>query len=161
MRPFLASIAALLFLLSSQAHAQVKTAAPAAITPPPPSAGAAVTVVELELIKLLALSQGDSRAVFGLPDKQMVTVKTGDPVPRTRAKLTQVMTDKVALEETSADGKTRQLVWMHKGQGATPGRIERFATQVAPTLVAPAPIVHITKITREAAANSTSSSRKP
>jgi hypothetical protein len=105
-----------------------------------PSAAATVAIVELELVKVLALSQSDSRAVLALPDKQMVVVKAGEPVPRTRAVLTQVMADKIVMDETSADGKSRQLVWMHKGQGATPGRIDRFATQAAPNLSAPAPV---------------------
>jgi hypothetical protein len=116
----------------------VPSAAPAAQKAAP--ASKAVSIVELDVITVLALSQADNRAVIGLPDKQMVVVKNGDPLPRTRAVLTQVLPDKLVLEEKSADGKTKQLVWMHKGQGGTPGRIERFATEAAPTVVAAAPV---------------------
>ena len=94
------------------------------------SAGAApvpvATLVELEQIKVLALSQADSRAVLVFPDKQMVTLTIGQALPRTHAVLTQVMPDKIVLEVAAA-GQARQLVWMSRGQGSGPDRIQRFS----------------------------------
>lgn len=123
-------------LLTGFAHAAAPAVPPA---PAAPAISKSVALVELDVVTVLALSQADGRAVLALPDKQMVVVKAGDPVPRTRAVLTQVLGDKVVLDEKSADGKTMQMVWMHKGQGATPGRIERFASAAAPTVTVPPP----------------------
>ena len=135
---------ALAFAVVCPAYAQLAKSAPMPVTgkiaqalviiaPVPPAP------IALDTVELLALSQADGRAVFAFPDKQMVVVTVGDPVPRTRAVLTEVMPDKVALDEAGAAGAVPQLVWMHKGQGAAAGRIERFKTKVAPVPVAPAP----------------------
>jgi len=100
MRPFFAS--SLLILISASGHAQaqaVRSTAPATIASLAPNAAATLKVIELDPIKVLSLSQGDGRAVLGVPDRQMVLFKAGDPVRRTRAVLIQDMADKVALDE--------------------------------------------------------------
>lgn len=142
-----AAFAISLLLLTGIAHAAPPTVQTA------PAVSKSVALVELDVVTVLALSQADGRAVLGLPDKQMVVVKKGDPVPRTRAVLTQVLSDKLVLDEQSADGKSRQMVWLRKGQGATPGRVERFATEAAPTLATPAPLRSVTTLKRPAAAS--------
>lgn len=132
-----------LFALTPLAHTApaIADAAPnAQKLPAPPPVSKSVSIVELDAITVLALSQADGRAVLSLPDKQMVVVKNGDPVPRSRAVLTEVLVDKLVLHEKSIDGKTRQMVWMHKGQGAAPGRIDRFATEAVPGIGAAPPL---------------------
>ena len=134
---FLAVSFVVLFNLADAGAAAVP---PTQKAPAPASAAKAVAIVELDTVTVLALSQGDNRAVLSLPDKQMVVVKSGDAVPRTRAVLKQVLGDKLVLDEKSVDGKSRQMVWMYKGQGAAPGRIERFAADAPPTVPAAPPL---------------------
>ncbi|WP_426212027.1 hypothetical protein [Massilia sp. TWP1-3-3] len=124
---------ATLVCLSGLAAAQTSrpvtaSARPANAPATPVSLHGAVTVVALEQIKLLALSQADGRAVFAMPDQQLVTVRVGDTVPRTRALLRQILPGKLILEEAGLAGAGSQMVWMHKGQGSAPARIERFGT---------------------------------
>lgn len=125
------------FILAWPTLALAQSANPAKAAP---SAAQAVSMLELEAVTVLALSQADGRAVLALPGQRMIVAKSGDPVPRTRAVLQQVMADKAVLEERSVDGKSRQMVWLHKGQAGKPGRIERFATAVAPVLQGPTPL---------------------
>jgi hypothetical protein len=147
--------------LFNLAGAPAAAAPVAAAQKAPASAAKAVALVELDTVAVLALSQGDNRAVLGLPDKQMVVVKSGDPVPRTRAVLTQVLGDKLVLDEKSVDGRRHQLVWMYKGQGATPGRIERFATDAAATVVTPAPLRAVVAVKPAPASRSAEAASKP
>lgn len=98
--------------------------------------------VELELIRVLALSQADGRAVLAFPDGIMVTAQTGEMVARTGAVLKQVLPGKLVLEQGMPAGAGKQLIWMHKAQGAKPGRVERFSSLADPTPAAPAPVSH-------------------
>jgi hypothetical protein len=102
-----------------------------------------VSAVALEKITLLALSQYDGRAVLGFPDRQMAVVKVGDKVPRSTAVVKQVLADKIILDEIVPGSEARQVVWMHKGQGGAPGRIERLMATVAPSQSLQAPRIAV------------------
>lgn len=103
-------------------------------------ASAKIVLVELEKLRLLALSQADSRAVLAFPDGTMATVQSGETIARTGAVLKEVLADKLVLEMTQQGQPGKQMVWMHKAVGVAPSRIERFSSLIAPTLAAPPPI---------------------
>ncbi len=118
-------------------------------------------VVELELIRVLALSQSDGRAVLAFPDGVMVTAQSGEAVPRTGAVLKQVLSEKLILEQVAPAGTGKQLIWMHKAQGAKPGRVERFSSLVAPTPAAPAPVSRTISLPQPGSGESAAPARKP
>lgn len=90
----------------------------------------------LEQFGLLALSPGERRAVLLKPNKQMLVLKPGDPVPGTTAVLAQVLPDKLVFDEAPAAGQAKQVVWMYKT--AAGSRLERYSA-LAPTPPVPAP----------------------
>ncbi len=118
-------------------------------------------VVELELIRVLALSQSDGRAVLAFPDGVMATAQSGEAVPRTDAILKQVLSEKLILEQAALAGAGKQLIWMHKAQGVKPGRVERFSSLVAPTPAAPAPVSRTISLPQPGSGESAAPARKP
>jgi hypothetical protein len=104
-----------------------------------PTAAPPASAVALENITLLALSQYDGRVVLGFPDRKMVVLKVGDKVPRSQATVKQVLSDKIILQEVVSGNEAKQVVWMHKGQGGAPGRVERLLAVVAPVQALQAP----------------------
>lgn len=96
-------------------------------------------LIELETVRVLALSQTDGRAVLAFPDGIMVTAQSGELIPRTGALLKQVLAEKLILEQGAPGVAGKQIIWMHKAQGAKPGRVERFSSLVEPAPAAPAP----------------------
>ncbi len=93
--------------------------------------------VELDKLRLLALSVQDKQAVLLFPDKKMLTLAPGDALPATRAVLRQILSDKIVLDEGS--GADKQLVWLYLSHGAQAGKVERFSLTKPPALYAQPP----------------------
>jgi hypothetical protein len=148
------SVCLLLFALQADA-------APALAPIAPPASAAQPSVIALEKIALLALSQYDGRAVLGFPDRQMAVLKVGDKVPHSAAVVMQVLSDKLILQEAVAGNGAKQVVWMHKGQGGQPGRIERLNAVAAPAHIVQAPLRQALEMPQADTAVPGSQQRKP
>jgi hypothetical protein len=104
---------------------------------PAASTSTSSTYLELDKLRLLALSVQDKQAVLLFPDKKMLTLAPGDALPATRAVLRQILSDKIVLDEGS--GADKQLVWLHLSHGAQAGKVERFGLTKPPALYAQPP----------------------
>jgi len=117
--------------------------ASAADTPAPATPAAAT---RLEDYHLLALSASEGVAVLRAPDRQLITLKLGATLPTARARLTQVLGDRLRFE-TADDKGVRQTAWMIRtgGPGQLPevqrvnslGPVNPLATGAAQTLKTP------------------------
>jgi len=83
-------------------------------------AQAASTQDPLDSISIMALGALDGRAVVKTADNKMHVLKLGDTLPGTKAVITQILGDKLVVEDAvDADGVARQqTVWISKGTGA-------------------------------------------
>jgi hypothetical protein len=75
----------------------------------------------LEDLTVMALSAIDGRAVIKTADGKMLVLKVNDGIPGTQAVLTQVLNDKIVVEDQvlGADKKPRkQTVWVSKAANA-------------------------------------------
>lgn len=85
----------------------------------------------LEDLSVMALGPLDGRAVIKTADGKMQVIKIGDTVPGTAAVVTQVLTDKLVVEETVTQGgqAATQTVWISKpskpGEKSTVQRLDR------------------------------------
>lgn len=90
----------------------------------------------LEELTVMALGAVDGRAVVKLADGKMQVLKTGDEIPGTKAVITQVLADRLIVEETSvgADKEARkQTVWISRP--AEPGgrsTVQRLQAEAPP-----------------------------
>jgi len=92
---------------------------------------------KLEDLTVMALGAVDGRAVLKSTDGKMQVLKTGDEIPGTQAVITQVLPDRLIVEETvvGPDKKQRkQVVWISK-PGAPGGRssVQRLEAEAPPT----------------------------
>lgn len=80
----------------------------------------ASSAASLEDVTVMALGPVDGRAVVKTPDGKMQVLKLGDTVPGTQAVVTQVLTDKLVVEETLEKGgqTSKQTVWISKPKKA-------------------------------------------
>ncbi|HVQ14301.1 MAG TPA: hypothetical protein VMS40_11955 [Vicinamibacterales bacterium] len=104
----------------------------------------------LEDLTVMALGAVDGRAVLKSTDGKMQVLKTGDEIPGTQAVITQVLPDRLIVEETvvGPDKKQRkQVVWISK-PGAPGGRssVQRLEAEAPPTPVSAAGISGAQKI---------------
>ena len=93
----------------------------------------------LEELTVMALGAVDGRAVLKSSDGKMQVLKTGDEIPGTQAVITQVLPDRLIVEDTvtGPDKKQRkQVVWISKpsapGGRSTVQRLEAEAPPTAP-----------------------------
>ena len=98
----------------------------------------------LEDLTVMALGAVDGRAVLKSTDGKMQVLKTGDEIPGTQAVITQVLPDRLIVEETvvGPDKKQRkQVVWISK-PGAPGGRssVQRLEAEAPPTPISAAGI---------------------
>lgn len=68
----------------------------------------------VENIVIVALSPLDKSAVVRLPDQGMQVLKPGDAIRGTELSLTQVLTDKLVLEESADVTGASRVIWLHK-----------------------------------------------
>lgn len=103
---------------------------------------ATLLAVNLESVSVIALGPLDGRAVVKTADGKMQVLKLGDTIPGTKAIVTQVLTDKLVVEETierQGQAPKVQTVWIMKpkkaGEKSTVQRLEREAPPTPPALV--------------------------
>ena len=91
---------------------------------------------KLENLTIMAVGPMDGRAVVNGADGKLSVLKLGDTLPGTNAKLTQVLADKLVVEETvgkKGQPPVKQTAWIFKA--SKPGaktRVQRFDTQGPP-----------------------------
>lgn len=71
----------------------------------------------LEGVALIALTPINNQAVVQFSDKKMQVLKVGDTINGTEAKMLQVLTNKIVLENNVSSGvdrKSKEKVWLHK-----------------------------------------------
>lgn len=128
------------FDVLAQTSRAVRTPAAAAVhkttSPnPPPNSHldlGGVDAITLDSIKLLALSATDGTAVLVFQTKKTTTVRVGETIPGTLAVVTQVLPDKIILDDARSATLGRQIIWMHKSNGASSSKIERFSSMAVP-----------------------------
>ena len=118
----------------------------AADVPAASAASAAAAATRLEDYRLLALSASEGVAVLRAPDRQLITLKVGAILPSARARLAQVLGDRLRFETADAQG-VRQTAWMIRAASPDlPPEVQRVssvgpprptATGTGQTLVAP------------------------
>jgi hypothetical protein len=81
-----------------------------------PMLASAASQGRLEDLTVLALGALEGRAVVKTPDGKMQVLKVGDTIANTQAVVTQVLGDKIVVEEpVTAGGQTkRQVTWISK-----------------------------------------------
>lgn len=110
----LACLCALFFggVMALGRSALAATAAPAPASAPTANAArAAARQIPLEQYHLLALSPSEGVAVLRSPDRQLVTLRVGNALPPARARLVQVLGDRLRFD-TVDDKGTRGGAWM-------------------------------------------------
>jgi hypothetical protein len=87
---------------------------------------------KLESLTVMALGSVDGRAVLKMGDGKMQVLKLGDTIPGTKAVVTQVLIDKLVVEETidkEGGASMTQTVWIFKpkkaGEKSTVQRLDR------------------------------------
>jgi hypothetical protein len=93
----------------------------------------AAHAARLEDLTVMALGAVDGRAVVKLADGKMQVLKTGDEIPGTKAVITQVLADRLIVEETTVGANKeaqKQTVWISRP--AEPGgrsTVQRLLTE--------------------------------
>lgn len=80
------------------------------------AAAAPAAATRLEDYHLLALSSSEGVAVLRAPDRRLITLKIGATLPGARARLAQVLADRLRFETVDATG-LRQTAWMIRTGG--------------------------------------------
>ena len=150
----LACVCALFFggvLAAGRPALAATTAATPASAPAATAATASARQIPLEQYHLLALSPSEGVAVLRSPDRQLVTLRVGNTLPPARARLVQVLGDRLRFD-TVDDKGARGGAWMIRSADAeqlpqvqrvsntpppAPGVAAKGATTVVP-LSAPA-----------------------
>lgn len=100
----------------------------------------------LEDLNVIALGPVDGRAVVKTTDGKMLVLKIGDSVPGTKAVVTQVLTDKLVVEETiekKDEPPVKQTVWIYKATKAgEKSQIQRLDRQGPPQAVVEKPMLN-------------------
>mgnify|MGYP001558690571 CR=1 FL=1 len=99
----------------------------------------------LEDLNVMALGPVDGRAVVKTADGKMLVLKIGDSVPGTKAVVTQVLTDKLVVEETiekKDEPPVKQTVWIYKATKAgEKSQVQRLDRQGPPKAVLEKPVL--------------------
>jgi type II secretory pathway component PulC len=110
----------------------LKNIALAVLVSMPLASFAAAETTRLEDLSVMALGAVDGRAVVKTTDNKMQVVKVGETIPGTQAVLTQVLNDKLVVEDTLVgdDKKTRkQTAWVFKAPNGDKSRVQRLETE--------------------------------
>ena len=149
----LACLCALFFggVMAAGRPALAATASTTPASAPAATSAAAARQIPLEQYHLLALSPSEGVAVLRTPDRQLVTLRVGNTLPPARARLVQVLGDRLRFD-TVDDKGARGGAWMIRSADAeqlpqvqrvsmtpppAPGVAAKGATTVVP-LSAPA-----------------------
>jgi hypothetical protein len=101
-------------------------------------------------IGLVALSSLDGRAVIKTPDNKMHVLKLGSVIPGTKATVTQILSDKLVVED--AEGGTPQTVWITKSGAdgsVTVQRLQKDAPPVEAQALNSSEVVDLKKLGKE------------
>lgn len=113
------------------AHAQ--QSAPAASA----ASAAASAIDPLESFRVLAISVSEGVAVVRAPNGRLVTLTSGASLPTARARLVQVMADRLQFEVMLDKGQ-RENAWMFRGASANdPTVVQRWTGQAPPVVPVP------------------------
>jgi hypothetical protein len=106
------------------------------LSPAASASRAAGPTTRLEDYRLLALSPSEGVAVLRAPDRQLVTLKIGATLPAARARLAQVLGDRLRFETADETG-ARQTAWMIRSGGPDqPPEVQRVSSVGPPRLTA-------------------------
>jgi hypothetical protein len=100
----------------------------------------------LEDLNVMALGPVDGRAVVKTADGKMQVLKIGDTLPGTKAVVTQVLTDKLVVEETiekKDEPPVKQTVWIYKAAKAgEKSQVQRLDRQGPPKAAVEKPVLN-------------------
>jgi hypothetical protein len=97
----------------------------------------------LDALIPMALSPAEGIAVVRYPDRHMRTMRVGEEMGATRARLRQVLPDRLVLEESSESGG-KQIVWLFRPQQAGDPAVVQRVSGTAPVVPLLAnPNVHV------------------
>lgn len=97
-----------------------------------PAASAARAAARLEDYLLLALSPSEGVAVLRGPDRQLVTLRAGTALPAARARLVQVLGDRLRFDTADEQG-VRQVAWMIRAANPEqPPEVQRVSATPPP-----------------------------
>jgi len=85
-------------------------------------------------LSIMALGALDGRAVVKTADNKMHVLKLGTVIPGTKATVTQILADKLVVEDALEGGRT-QTVWISKGGSDGKAVVQRLSSE------APAPVM--------------------
>nr|WP_315483475.1 hypothetical protein [uncultured Undibacterium sp.] len=89
---------------------------------------------QLESVRLYALDSREKIGVFHVPEIGLVSVRVGELIPGIKAVISKITDDKAVLEDLSAGGADKQVVWMYRAKGKNGRQLERFRKNVSPEL---------------------------
>jgi hypothetical protein len=84
----------------------------------------------LKSLSILALGALDGRAVIKTPDNKMHVLKLGDVIPGTQATVSQILADKLVVEDVVETG-LQQTVWITKGGADGKVIVQRMSMEAA------------------------------
>ena len=99
------------FWLACGGALSVSNAVAADATASTPAASAPAGSARLEDYRLLALSSSEGVAVLRGPDRRLVTLRVGSILPSAKARLAQVLGDRLRFDAVDDNG-LRQTAWM-------------------------------------------------
>lgn len=100
----------------------------------------------LDMLVPMALSPAEGIAVVRYPDRRMRTMRVGEEMGATRARLRQVLPDRLVLEEHSGSGG-KQTVWLFRPKQAGDQAIVQRISGTAPPAPSPADVnVHVVPV---------------
>jgi hypothetical protein len=86
-------------------------------------------------VSIMALGALDGRAVVKTADNKMHVLKLGTVIPGTKATVTQILADKLVVEDALEGGQT-QTVWISKGGSDGKAVVQRLNSEApAPAMV--------------------------
>jgi len=86
-------------------------------------------------ISIMALGALDGRAVVKTADNKMHVLKLGDVIPGTQATVSQILGDKLVVEDVVENG-LKQTVWITKGGADGKVTVQRMSMEAAAPQVA-------------------------
>jgi len=86
-------------------------------------------------LSIMALGALDGRAVVKTADNKMHVLKLGDVIPGTQATVSQILGDKLVVEDVVENG-LKQTVWITKGGADGKVTVQRMSMEAAAPQVA-------------------------
>ena len=100
--------------------------------------GAPAVTDSLDSLSIMALGALDGRAVIKTPDNKMQVLKLGDVIPGTQATVSQILADKLIVDDVVETG-LHQTVWITKGGADGKVIVQRMSMEAAAPQVSTRP----------------------